>query len=111
VVTTTTTNVTTVSVDHKINGGSKMPQYPLGAVIRLSANFKTNNVNVDPSTVSITVKTPLGVKTTLVYGTDQAVVRDSVGNFYYNYQPAVEGAIFIPMGRNGHKHRRKRDHV
>ena len=68
-----------------------MPQYPLGAVIRLSANFKTNNTNSDPTTVSVTVKTPLGVKTTLVYGTDQAVVRDSIGNYYYNYAPAIEG--------------------
>ena len=68
-----------------------MAEYPLGAVIRLSANFKTNNVNSDPTTVAVTIKTPLGEVTTLTYGVSNAVIRDSIGNYYYNYTPTLEG--------------------
>ncbi len=68
-----------------------MAEYTLGTVVRVTGTFKTNNVVADPSAVTVTIKTPLGVETTLTYGVDNAVVRSSTGIYYYNYTPALEG--------------------
>ena len=41
-----------------------------------------NAVDVDPTTVTFTVKTPAGVSTDYVYGVDAAVKREATGDYY-----------------------------
>lgn len=83
--------VTAVTGRHTIEGGSTMPEYQLGDVIKLSANFQNNSVDVDPSAVTLKVKSPVGTISSYVYGTDSELVKDSVGDYSLNYTPSLEG--------------------
>lgn len=68
-----------------------MAQYTLGNVIKLAANFQSNSVDVDPTTITFKLKDPLGVITTYVYGTNAELVKESTGDYYVHYTPTVEG--------------------
>lgn len=39
---------------------------------------------IDPETVTLRVRAPNAVVTNFVYGVDSEIVRDTVGNYYYN---------------------------
>lgn len=57
--------------------------YDQGDLVRVRANKFTDadGVAIDPATVKVSVKTPAGTVTTLVYGTDAAVVRTATGQY------------------------------
>lgn len=56
--------------------------YDIGDVVRCTGSFKDNTgAAIDPPTVKFKKKDPAGTITTLTYGVDSAVVKDSVGNY------------------------------
>ncbi len=58
--------------------------YDIGDQARVSAAFTlvSNGAAADPSAISCKVRKPDGTVTTLVYGTDAALVKDSTGNYH-----------------------------
>jgi len=66
--------------------------YDVGDLVRLSAIFKNAAaVDTDPTTVSVKVRNPSGVVTTLLYGTDAALVKDSTGNYHADITITAKG--------------------
>ncbi len=66
--------------------------YPIGAVVQIATLFATDGVAVDPSAVFFTYKpVALGTATTLTYGTDAALVKDSTGNYHVNLDTSLYG--------------------
>lgn len=66
-----------------------------GNKVRFAMEFTrtTDDVAVDPSPVHFIYETPAGVLTTLVYLTDAALVRDSLGNFHVDIA-GVAGVLY-----------------
>lgn len=66
--------------------------YDQGDLVKVSGSF-TNEAGaaIDPSVVNFTYKDPAGTTTTLVYGTDAAVVKSSTGNYYVNLSATLPG--------------------
>ncbi len=66
--------------------------YSTGDLIRVEGSF-TNAAGaaVDPTAVFAKYKTPAGVTTTLTYGVDAALVRDSAGNYHIDIDANSEG--------------------
>ena len=57
--------------------------FQVGDDVKCTAEFQTaDDAAVDPDTVRFKVKNPSGTVTTLAYGTDAAVIRDSTGNYH-----------------------------
>lgn len=78
-----------------------MTIYDVGDQVRLAAVFTVSGVATDPSTVTAVIKTPDGQRTTLLYLTDVALVRDSAGHFHVDYDvlvPGVHGYRFSSTG-------------
>ena len=46
---------------------------------------------MDPAIVTLKIKTPVGIVTTLVQGVDAGMTKDSVGDYSYQYTPELEG--------------------
>jgi hypothetical protein len=66
--------------------------YTIGQVVRLRANFQNATpTDVDPGTIQLKVKDPLGSVSTYVYGTDAEVIKDSAGNYHCDVEPAAQG--------------------
>ncbi len=62
-----------------------MKSFPFGATLKLKATCTNENgVVADPATVTFKIKSPVGTVTTLVYGTDVAVVKETTGIYYVN---------------------------
>jgi hypothetical protein len=56
-----------------------------GQVKRLRATFRDDAGEfVDPTTVALRIKSPPGTITEHVYGTDQLLVRESEGSYYFD---------------------------
>lgn len=60
-----------------------MAAYDLGDLVRIAGVF-TNaaGTGIDPDDVFVKYKDPSGNVTTLTYGTDAELVRDSAGNYH-----------------------------
>lgn len=57
--------------------------YDLGDLVRVTAVFtNSSGTAIDPTVVICKYKDPSGNTTTLTYGTDVALVKDSVGNYH-----------------------------
>jgi len=69
-----------------------MNTYDSGDVVRINVAF-TNlaGATVDPGTVTVKVKNPVGVKTTYVYGIAVEVVKDDVGLYHMDLEPTIQG--------------------
>lgn len=67
-------------------------EYTQGEVVRVTGTF-TNAVGsaVDPTTVRFSFKTPLGVTTTYLYGTDAQVVKSATGIYYVDVDADLSG--------------------
>lgn len=66
-----------------------------GDLVRVSAAFKNDaGTAADPTTVSFRYTKPSGTVTTLVYLTDAALVKDSVGNYHVDLD-ANEAGIWV----------------
>lgn len=69
-----------------------MTTYDLGDLVRLAATFRSaDGALQDPTTVAFKHQSPSGAVTTLVYGTDDAVKRDSIGSFHVDVSADTEG--------------------
>lgn len=65
--------------------------YDVGDLIRVSAAFTSGGDAIDPTTVTAKVKAPTGTITTLVYGVDGGLVKDSAGNYHTDISAAEVG--------------------
>jgi hypothetical protein len=64
----------------------------INSPIALTANFQSAaGSDVDPTTVTIRVMDPWGTETSYVYGTDDEVVKDSVGDYTATITPDSAG--------------------
>lgn len=73
-----------------------MNQYDIGDVVRVQGTFTTSaGAAVDPGTVTFKLKTPYGVATTYIYGTDAAVVKTGTGAYYVDYLTTVQGVHHV----------------
>ncbi|MDE1904967.1 MAG: hypothetical protein KGH75_00770 [Rhodospirillales bacterium] len=55
--------------------------YDENQAVKLSATFTVGGVATDPTTVSLTYRTPDGTETVLTYAASQ-ITKDSVGNYH-----------------------------
>lgn len=55
--------------------------------IRLTCNFQVDEVNTDPTTVTLKVKKPDATVLTFTYPAD--ISKDSTGNYHYDYMPPL----------------------
>jgi hypothetical protein len=66
--------------------------YDVGDLVRISAVFKNSaGTATDPTAVSCKIRKSDGTVTTLVYGTDVALVRDSEGNYHTDISITLKG--------------------
>lgn len=69
-----------------------MNAWDIGDLRLLTATFKNlDGTPTDPATVTIKVRTPDGVLTEYVYGTDPEVTKDVVGVYYLSFVPTQSG--------------------
>ena len=68
-------------------------EYDIGDLARITAAFTdgTSGAAIDPTAVSLTYKDPAGTLKTLVYGTDNALVKDSTGNYHADINVTLNG--------------------
>lgn len=67
-------------------------RYDKGDLVRVSALFENSaGTDLDPTTVTFKYKNPAGTTTTLVYGTDAALVKDSTGNYHVDVNANASG--------------------
>lgn len=59
-----------------------MPSYQPGDTVRLATTFTVGSTLTDPTAVSLTVREPDGTSTTLTYGDDAELVKDSTGTYH-----------------------------
>ena len=67
-----------------------MATYTVGKTIRLRAVFAVDDVDTDPTTISLIVQSPAGTDTTYTYAAGQ-IVRDAAGSFYYDLTLSAAG--------------------
>ena len=67
--------------------------YDIGDVVRVSAAFlDSSDLAADPTGVVVSYRNPSsGVVTTLTYGVDVEVVKDSIGNYHVDITTAAHG--------------------
>ena len=65
--------------------------YDIGDVMRITGSFAQSGSALDPTTVSLQVKTPDGVVTTYVYPTDAALVRLAQGSYRLDFSVTQAG--------------------
>lgn len=77
--------------------------YDIGDRVRVSATFRDpeSDAYVDPSTVTVKHRRESGSITTLVYGTDAAVVRDAVGRYHVDLDVDAAGAWHVRFESSG----------
>lgn len=75
-----------------------MIEYPLGQAVRLTVAFVNDDgIADDPTTitftygVALTQPPPKPTASSHVFGVDGAVIRDSEGNYHYDFVPSVPG--------------------
>ncbi len=60
--------------------------------VRVAVNFQDEDrVDTDPSTVTFKLHSPVGVTTSYVYGTDAALIKANVGDYYIDVTPNQSG--------------------
>lgn len=65
--------------------------YLVGQTAKLLATFTLDGSDADPTTVSVVVRRPDGIRQTYVYGVGADVVKDSTGHYRLNYTPTLAG--------------------
>jgi hypothetical protein len=67
--------------------------YQVQNSVVMSCQFKlSNGALTDPGSVSVKIKGPTGSITTLTYGVDDAVVKDSVGKYHATFTIPSNGS-------------------
>ncbi len=66
--------------------------FDIGDLVRVSAAFTDSaGMAIDPTAVYVKYRTPAGTTTTLTYGVDAALVRDSAGNYHADISATDDG--------------------
>lgn len=66
--------------------------YTLGQVVRLSVAFTDSAAAaVDPTTVTLKIKDPVGAEVTKTYALSE-VIKDSAGIYHFDHTPTLEGS-------------------
>jgi hypothetical protein len=75
----------------------------VGDDIKISVTIKRQDtlVAVDPSIVTLYVKSPDGILHTYVYNTDPGVIRVGTGVYYMYYRPTVGGMHYYEWVGSG----------
>jgi hypothetical protein len=77
-------------------------KYYVNTVMRLTSHFENDaGTDVDPSTVTFKLRSPSGVETSLVYGTDSDIGKSSVGDYYADFTPDEAGRWFYRWESTG----------
>ena len=67
-------------------------QYDVGDMIRCSVVFKDlNGTVIDPTTVVLKIKKPNNSLVTYNYLADAELIKDSVGNYHYDFLITLDG--------------------
>jgi len=74
--------------------------YNPGQPVRISVAFTVAGAATDPTTISLTVKDPAGVKTTYTYA-GATVAKDGVGAYHVDVTPAVSGIWYYGWTSTG----------
>jgi hypothetical protein len=56
--------------------------YAKDSLVRISSEFTVSGTDTDPTTVKCFYKDPSGVITTLTYGVDNTLIKDSTGKYH-----------------------------
>lgn len=75
--------------------------YDVGDLIRVSAAFTSAGAAIDPTAVTAKVKSPAGLTTTLVYGVDAGLIKDSVGNYHVDVSATEAGTYVYRFAATG----------
>jgi len=79
-----------------------MDTYDLGDLVRCSGAFtNSSGTAIDPTSVYFAYKNPAGTLTTLEYGVDGALVKDSTGNYHVDVSAASAGTWFYRFYSTG----------
>ena len=70
-------------------------EYDKGDLIRVTGTFTTAaGAAINPDVVRFIVRSPLGVETSYLYGTDVELVRSATGIYYVDVSADVEGTWY-----------------
>lgn len=80
-----------------------MATYHVGDKVRCTGTVaQTNSTNIDPATVKAWYRNPsTGTVTTLIYGTDVALVRSETGIYYFDLDVDVSGDWYFGFYSTG----------
>src|SRR5690348_1916267 len=65
--------------------------YVQNSQVRVSSEFTVSGTDTDPATVTCRYKDPSGTVTTLVYGSDAALMRDGTGKYHVDITASTAG--------------------
>lgn len=65
--------------------------YAKDSTVRVSSEFTVSGTDTDPTTVTCYVKDPNNSLTTLVYGTDAALIKDATGKYHTDIMANIAG--------------------
>lgn len=68
-----------------------MNVYAKDSLVRVSSEFTISGTDTDPTTVKCFYKDPNNLVTTLTYGTDNALVRDTTGKYHVDISATIAG--------------------
>jgi hypothetical protein len=67
-------------------------QYDIGDMVRCSVIFKNlNDAVIDPTTITLKIKLPNATVLEYVYLTEAGLIKDSVGNYHYDFLITMDG--------------------
>lgn len=67
-------------------------QYDVGDMIRCSVVFKgLDGAVIDPTTVTLKIKQPNNSLLTYIYNINAGLIKDSVGNYHYDFLITSDG--------------------
>ena len=78
-------------------------QYDVGDLVRVSVVFRSigDNVPTDPTGVTMKYRLGTGSATTLVYGTDAGLVKDSTGGYHVDVDVDGDGTWYYRFAGTG----------
>lgn len=65
--------------------------YAKDSLVRVSSEFTISGTDTDPTTIKAMYKDPNNSVTTLTYGADAALVRDSTGKYHVDINATIAG--------------------
>jgi hypothetical protein len=73
-----------------------------GDLVRLWGEFRDGDQDpIDPTTVKLSIRYPGGKVVTYTYGVDAALIKDSTGNFYLDFDASTHGTVYYRFFSTG----------